>query len=89
MTESGNTMPMITKLMEKIGDHEIVGGYYVGSVDPATAKSPDDVKITRLYGCKPVFGFGNSVIYNFNFNDPKIIKMLEKKEDDTRNQESI
>lgn len=45
MTESENTIPVITKFMENINDRG-----YIGSVDPAS-DSPD-VRITRVYSDK-------------------------------------
>jgi len=74
-----NSMPMIMQILDKIGDHSVIGGSYnyIASVDPAS--DTPDVKITKV--------FGDKVIYNFN--DPKILEMLGEQYNATGNQESI
>jgi len=82
-------IPVITRLLEQIGDHEIVGGYYA-SIDPAS--DTPDVTIMKVHAGGVVETIHNkdNLIYNFNFNDHKILEMLQKKDKDaTGNQDSL
>lgn len=77
MTEEN--IPAITRLIEQIGDHEIVGGHCIASIDPAS-DSPD-VTIMKVHANGVVQTIHNkdNLIHNFNFNDPKILEMLQNK----------
>ena len=86
MTEEN--IPAITRLIEQIGDHEIVGGHYIASIDPAS-DSPD-VTIMKVHANGVVESVHNKDNLIYNFNDHKILEMLQKKDEDaTRNQDSL
>lgn len=50
-------MPMVMQMLDKIGNHEIVGGHYVASIDPAS--DTPDVKVTRVYVGNPPYTEGH------------------------------